>query len=66
MFSPKNLQAVQQLRELLERERYDVISVHTSLAAFFTRLAVLLSLHRPLVVNTVHGYLFDDDTRWIR
>jgi len=62
MFSPKNLTAVWQLRGLLRRENYDVVSVHTSLAAFFTRLAVMLSGRRPLVVNTVHGYLFDRDT----
>lgn len=62
MFSPKNLGAVWQLRTLLRRENYDVVSVHTSLAAFFTRLAVMLSGRRPLVVNTVHGYLFDEDT----
>lgn len=66
MFSPKNLQAVRQLRKLLGREQYDVISVHTSLAAFFTRLAVMLSGQRPLVINTVHGYLFDDDTSWMK
>jgi len=62
MFSPKNLGAVWQLRGILRRENYDVVSVHTSLAAFFTRLAVMLSGRRPLVVNTVHGYLFDRDT----
>lgn len=66
MFSPKNLQAVRQIRKLLQRERYDVISVHTSLAAFFTRLAVLLSSQRPVVINTVHGYLFDDNTGWMK
>ena len=62
MFSPKNLGVVLQLRRLLREENYDAISVHTSLAAFFTRLAVMLSGRRPLVVNTVHGYLFDQDT----
>ncbi len=66
MFSPKNLRAVGQLRELLRRENYDVISIHTSLAAFFTRLAVMTSGCYPLVMNTVHGYLFDDDTRWLK
>lgn len=62
MFSLKNLKAVWELRQLLRRENYDVISVHTSLAAFFTRLAVMISGKRPVVVNTVHGYLFDEDT----
>lgn len=40
-----------------------MISVHTSLAAFFTRLAVMTcGKQRPIVMNTVHGYLFDRDT----
>lgn len=64
MFSPKNLAAVWQLRKLLRKENYDVVSVHTSLAAFFTRLAVMLSGRRgrTAVINTAHGYLFDDAT----
>jgi glycosyltransferase EpsD len=66
MFSPKNLAAVGQLVRLLRRERYQAISVHTALAAFFLRLAVMLSgCRRELVViNTVHGYLFDGNTPW--
>ena len=42
MFSPRNFAAVVQLRRLIREEQYDMISVHTSLAAFFTRLAVML------------------------
>lgn len=63
MFSPRNFAAVMQLRRLIREEQYDMISVHTSLAAFFTRLAVLLcGRKRPVVMNTAHGYLFDRDT----
>lgn len=64
MFSPKNLTAVWQLRKLLRTQAYHVVSVHTSLAAFFTRLAVVLSGRRKhiAVINTAHGYLFDRDT----
>ncbi|MDO4515534.1 MAG: glycosyltransferase [Bacillota bacterium] len=63
MFSPKNLTAVRQLARLLCAERYDLISTHTSLAAFFTRLAVLLADKGDTVVmNTAHGYLFDTQT----
>lgn len=64
MFSPKNLRAVLLLIRILRQERYDAVSVHTALAAFFVRLAVMLSGLRKeiLVVNTVHGYLFDRDT----
>lgn len=64
MFSPHNFAAVLQLRSLLRRENYAMISLHTSLAAFFARLAVQLlpKRQRPVVMNTAHGYLFDDST----
>ena len=61
MASAKNFRAMVMLRRLIQEEAYDVISTHTSLAAFFTRLAVK-GMKRPLVANTVHGYLFDGDT----
>ena len=67
MFSPKNLAAVWELYRLMKAERYKMISLHTSLAAFFARLAVVpLGKRRPGVMNTVHGYLFDKDTRWTK
>lgn len=62
MQSPKNLRAAAMLRKEIRREGYDLISAHTSLAAFFTRLAVKGMKNRPPVANTVHGYLFDDQT----
>ncbi len=62
LFSPRNLEASARIRELVRRERYDLISAHTSLAAFFTRLAVKGMRERPRVVVISHGYLFDGDT----
>ena len=64
MFSPRNFAAVLQLRSLLLRENYAMISLHTSLAAFFARLAAQLlpKSQRPVVMNTAHGYLFDGRT----
>lgn len=63
MFSPRNLAATRMLRRLIRQEQYDFVSLHTSLAAFFARLAVVPPMaHRPVVMNTVHGYLFDNDT----
>ena len=60
MFSPRNLAAAAALRRLLREERYDLISVHTSLAAFFARLACLAGgASGARVMNTAHGYLFD-------
>ena len=62
MLSPKNLRAAKSLRALVKAEGYELISTHTSLAAFFTRLAVKGLKGRPRVVYICHGYLFDDDT----
>ena len=60
MQSPENFRAAHKLRRLIQTERYDLIITHTSLAAFFTRLAARGTNGR--LVNVVHGYLFDDDT----
>ena len=62
MKSPQNFKAASLLREKMEKERYKLVSTHTALAAFFTRLALTGLRNRPFVVNTVHGYLFDDQT----
>ena len=62
MSSPKNFFAAKELRRVISGEHYDLISTHTSLAAFFTRLAVRGMRDRPTVVNTAHGYLFDART----
>jgi glycosyltransferase EpsD len=64
MGSPANLRASRLLREDIRREGYDRIITHTSLAAFFTRLALKGMKDRPRLVNVVHGYLFDDGTSW--
>lgn len=60
--APGNLRASAILRQLMRENEYDLVLMHTSLAAFFTRFAEL-GLHRhPPTVNVVHGYLFDDNT----
>lgn len=66
--SSANFRASRMLRRRILDETYDLIIVHTSLAAFFTRLAVkgLKEDARPKIINTVHGYLFDDRTPFIR
>lgn len=60
MSSPKNLKAAFILRNIMPR--YALMSVHTSLAAFFARTAALGLRQRPFICNTAHGYLFDDKT----
>ena len=65
--SAHNFAAAWQVARLLRREHFDLVLAHTSLAAFFVRLGVMLAgpsvRHRGLrVINTVHGYLFDEAT----
>jgi len=62
MGAPDNFRAAGMLRRRIQEEGYTLISTHTSLAAFFTRLALMGMRDRPLVANMVHGYLFDDAT----
>lgn len=65
--SPKNFRAAALLARDIRKNRYDVIVTHTSLAAFFTRLGVMLAGKKHTrVVNTVHGYLFDGDSGALR
>ncbi len=66
MSSPKNFRAMAMLREKIQAEQYDLIVTHTSLAAFFTRLALAGLRERPPLINMVHGYLFDEQTPYIK
>lgn len=66
MTSPKNFAAASQLRRIMSEEQYDLVCTHTSLAAFFTRAALWGMKYRPKVVNVVHGYLFDDNTSFLK
>ena len=60
MTSPKNLAAVRLLHREIRDAGYELISCHTALAAFFTRMAVRGLSHRPIVACTAHGYLFTE------
>lgn len=60
MSSLDNFRAAKILRALMPE--YELLSLHTSLAAFFARLAALGLKKRPFICNTVHGYLFDNES----
>ncbi len=62
MSAPGNFRAAAMLRGQIKRENYALVMTHTSLAAFFTRLAVLGMKKRPKVVNVAHGYLFGEES----
>ena len=58
----KNFRVANILHRRIVKQKYDLIIVHTSLAAFFTRLALVGMKNRPKLINMVHGYLFDEET----
>ena len=66
MSSLSNFRAAAQIRRLVRKERYELVIVHTSLAAFFTRFALWGMRKRPRLINMVHGYLFDDETPFLK
>ena len=57
-FSLKNAFLIFKIRKIIKRERPDVIYLHTTLCAFWVRMALKGMKKRPLVINTVHGYIF--------
>lgn len=67
MFSFKNFISAFKISKLIKKEKYSTISTHTILASFFTRLGIMLSLKKhPLLINTIHGYLFDENSNFIK
>lgn len=59
----KNWRTIGQIYRLLQAEKYQVISVHTTLAAFLTRIAVrFYGTNNVKTINTSHGYLFSEKT----
>ncbi len=67
MFSIKNFSIAFKIAKIIKEEKYDIVNIHTSLAAFFVRIGIMLSLKKPsLVINTVHGYLFDYNSSFLK
>ncbi len=64
-FSKKNTEARKMIRQIVLAGNFDVIITHTTLAAFHVRLAVP-SRERPRIVNMVHGYLFSQNSGFIK
>ena len=55
----------EEIKGILDRERFDIILLNTSLAAFHVRMC-LPKENRPRVINMVHGYLFSEDIRFLK
>jgi glycosyltransferase involved in cell wall biosynthesis len=58
--SPANFGTARRVSELVMAERYDIVHVHTPVAAFITRFALrtLPAASRPTVIYTAHGFHF--------
>ncbi len=56
---PRNfLSAPKTIREVVAREGYDLVHVHSPVAAFVTRFALRNMRPRPKVIYTAHGFHF--------
>lgn len=56
-FSRKNFRALSEIKEIQDVEKYDIMHVHTPVAAFFTRL-IKRNFPNIKVVYTCHGFHF--------
>ena len=65
-FSIANLRSIKKIRKILKEESFDLILVHTTLAAFLIRMALKGLKTHPYVINVVHGYLFQEDLRGLK
>ena len=59
----QNLVSVRDLRRILINERYDVLHLHTPVAAAITRIATRSGEDGPHVVYVAHGFHFFEDSR---
>jgi len=57
--SPRHVLSLIRLTRLMRRERYDVVHVHTPVAAALGRVAARLA-GVPVVIYTAHGFYFHD------
>lgn len=60
--------APQQIQQILTKYDYDIVHVHTAVAAFVTRYAIsrLKKQPKPKVIYTVHGFHFFRGNKWTR
>ena len=65
MLSAKNTECRRKIRKILKREKFDIIILNTTLAAFHIRLC-LPKKRRPKVINIVHGYMFPKNVKTTR
>ena len=58
-WKPQNLKAYKMLKEIIDREHYDIIHCHTPVGALIARLAALDARKKGTrVIYTAHGFHF--------
>ena len=59
-FSPDNIKAVRQAREIIEREKYDIVYCHTAMGSVLARLAAKGARKKfgTKVIYVAHGFHF--------
>lgn len=60
------LNAKRRLEQIVEKGQYDIVHVHTPIAAFITRHALRKRRHHLKVVYTAHGFHFMDGDKSIK
>jgi len=56
--APRNLAAARKIARVVEEGKFDIVHVHTPVASFVTRRALMRSRPKPAVVYTAHGFHF--------
>ena len=64
ILSFRNILCIGKIKKILKSEKFDVIILNTTLAAFNVR-AALPKKNRPRVINIVHGYMFTKEVKSI-
>ncbi len=64
-FSRENKALRKEIAEIVLKERFDLVILNTSLAAYHIRRAIP-NKHRPRIINIAHGYLFSESEYRLR
>ncbi len=58
---------LRRVREVVTDGQYDIVHIHTPVAAFLSRFALAAGFHgkRPVVIYTAHGFHFQSGNSWL-